>query len=461
MAFTLKPVLSLLAVATLAACSSMNTPYQTPAVKLPTQWQAPATQSVEAVDHWWQAFHDPALDALVQQTLARNNDLAAATLKLRRAQLQAGLAADALNPQLSGSVGYSVESSLRRDGSTTRGANATLGASWELDLWNKLGNQRNAAEWEAQASAQDKESTALSLTGSTARLYWQLGYLAQRIRQSEESVAYAQRTLDLVRAQRAAGAATGVDVLQAEQSLASQQASHTQLLQQRREAQTALGLLFDGDAPAAGAPQALPAQALPTVDADLPASLLGRRPDLRAAELRLRSTLATADATRAALYPSLSLTGSLGSSSDSLRHIILNPAASLAATLSLPFLQWNERQLNIRVAQTDYELAVTQFRQTLYTALGDVDNALSARSQYAEQAEALTRSLAAAREVERLTELRYRAGAVTLQTWLDAQEKRRTAENALAENRYSRLSNHVSLVLALGGEPRQPQGIQR
>lgn len=454
MSFTLRPVLSLLAMATLTACSSMNTPYQTPAVTLPTQWQdssSPGTQAAQPLDLWWHAFDDPALNTLIEQALARNNDLAAATLKLRRAQLQAGLAADQLNPTLGGSVGYSVESGLRRDAGTTRGANARLEASWELDLWNKLGNQRNAADWEARASAQDKESTALSLTGSTARLYWQLGYLAQRIRQSDASLAYAQRTLDLVRAQRAAGAATGVDVLQAEQSLASQQASHTQLLQQRREAQTALALLFDGDAPAAAAPLALPAQSLPPVDAGLPASLLGRRPDLRAAELRLRSTLATADATRAALYPSLSLTGSLGSSSDSLRHVLLNPATSLAATLSLPFLQWNERQLNIRVAQTDYALAVTQFRQTLYTALGDVDNALAARSHYTEQAEALTRSLAAAREVERLDEVRYRAGAITLQTWLDAQEKRRTAENALAENQYNRLSNHVTLVLALGG----------
>ena len=106
---------------------------------------------------------------------------------------------------------------------------------------------------------------------------------------------------------------------------------------------------------------------------------------------------------------------------------------------------------NAAIAQTDYERAVVQFRQTLYQALADVDNALSARRQYAEQAVQLEQSLADARRAERLYEVRYRAGAVALKPWLDAQEKRRNAEIALAENRLNRLVNHATLYQALGG----------
>ncbi|GAB4061788.1 efflux transporter outer membrane subunit [Uliginosibacterium sediminicola] len=455
---TLRPLpLALLLALSLSACTTLgiHSSYTTPAAQIAPQWQyakdAPSGNAVAVTQAWWQAFGDPALNALIQQSLARNNDLAAATLKLQRARLQAGLSAEALTPTLSGSLGTSTQSSLREQGSTSRSASAQLQAAWEIDLWNKLGSQRDASNWEAQASAQDRESTALSLSGSMARLYWQQAYLAERIRHSEDSVAYAQRTLDLVRSKQTAGAASGLDTLQAEQSLASQQASHTQLIQQRNEALNSLALLLDGDAPVAPLPAQLPQSALPAVDAGLPASLLANRPDLRAAELRLRSTLATADATRASLYPALTLTGTLGSSSDTLRHVMENPLGSLASNLSLPFLQWTTTQLNIKVAQADYDIAVVNFRQTLYTALGDVNNALSARQQYAAQAQALQTSLKAAREIERLYEVRYRAGGATLQSWLDAQETRRTAENALAENHYNRLSNHVSLVLALGG----------
>jgi len=111
-------------------------------------------------------------------------------------------------------------------------------------------------------------------------------------------------------------------------------------------------------------------------------------------------------------------------------------------------------QLSIKVSQADYELAVVTFRSTLYTALSDVENALSARRQYAAQTLLLERNLQAAQAAERLYELRYRSGYVALKSWLDAQEKRRTAEITLAQNRLDALKNQVTLYQALGGDMR-------
>ncbi|SDO77913.1 efflux transporter, outer membrane factor (OMF) lipoprotein, NodT family [Rhodoferax sp. OV413] len=457
-----KPLLpcTLLAALLLAGCATPQAPYSAPAATLPAQWQYANADSGASTDAWWKNFNDPVLDQLVEQALLRNNNLAAATIKVRQAQLQVGLAEN--RPNFSGSLSSGTSRTLSGNAVTSRSSGVSLGASYEIDLWNKLGSQRDVALWEARATAQDREATALALVATTAQLYWQLGYLNQRLAANLQSIATAQKTLELVQAQVNAGAAGGLELAEARQSLLSLQASQTTLQQQAVAANTALALLFDA-APSAlpNPPQTLPNSQLPEVAAGLPAELLARRPDLRAAELRLRESHANISATRASYYPALSLTGALGTSSTALLNLLQNPVASLGLGLSLPFLNQKEMDLNIRVAQAQSEEAVVNFRQTLYTALGDVENALSARQQYRAQAVLLEQVLQAAIQAERLYEVRYRAGSVALKPWLDAQESRRSAEIALAENRLNQFNNHATLVQALGGDAAALPGMVR
>jgi NodT family efflux transporter outer membrane factor (OMF) lipoprotein len=444
----------------LGGCAStFNSLFRTPALKIPAQYtqdsavSLPVTPATDGTP-WWTRLNDPVLDQLVAEVLARNNNLAAATIRVRRAQLQAGLADRALQPALAGSASTGARRSLESDATSARSSGVTLSASYEIDLWNKLGSQREVARWEALASEQDRQSTRLALIATTARLYWQLAFVNQRLAASTQSIGYAQTTYQLVQTQYRAGAASGLEVAEAQQALAGQQASQSALQQQAVEARTALALLLD-NAPgsqAASNPAALPSGDLPALQAGLPANLLARRPDLRAAELRLRQSFTRIDATRASYYPALSLTGSLGTSSTQLTNLLQNPVAALGLGVSLPFLQRANMQLNIQVSETQYEEAVLNFRQTLYTALGDVDNALSSRQQLALQAARLQESLQAARTAERLYEVRYRAGAAALKAWLDAQEKRRSADIALADNRLARLNNQLALYQALGGD---------
>ena len=456
----LRRPLALAALLMLGGCAStFNSLFRTPALKIPAQYtqdsavSMPVTPATDGTP-WWTRLNDPVLDQLVAEVLARNNNLAAATIRVRRAQLQAGLADRALQPALAGSASTGARRSLESDATSARSSGVTLSASYEIDLWNKLGSQREVARWEALASEQDRQSTRLALIATTARLYWQLAFVNQRLAASTQSIGYAQTTYQLVQTQYRAGAASGLEVAEAQQALAGQQASQSALQQQAVEARTALALLLD-NAPgsqAASNPAALPSGDLPALQAGLPASLLARRPDLRAAELRLRQSFTRIDATRASYYPALSLTGSLGTSSTQLTNLLQNPVAALGLGVSLPFLQRANMQLNIQVSETQYEEAVLNFRQTLYTALGDVDNALSARQQLAQQAARLEESLQAARNAERLYEDRYRAGGAALKAWLDAQEKRRSADIALADNRLARLNNQLALYQALGGD---------
>jgi len=426
-------------------------------LEVPQRWQQPIPPAatgamvVQSAD-WWTAFGDRQLDRLIDDALRTNNNLAAAGIRVRRAQLQAGLANTNLTPDVLGQASTSRSYDLKRGSVAGSASSSAVTLSYELDLWGRLSALRSAADWELKATESDREAAALSLVGTTAGLHWQIGYLNQRIELSEAGMEDGRRILALARVKYAAGAVSGLDVAQAGQNLATQEAAHTQLLQQRVEARNALAILFDQPPePMVPEPARLPDIALPAIDAGVLASLLGRRPDLRAAEQRLRGALANVDATRTGFYPALSLTGVLGTSSTALGELLKNPVATLGAGLTLPFLQWNTARLTVAVSQTQYEEAVAGFRQSLYTALSEVENALSSRTQLRAESESLALALQEAQRAERLSEVRYRAGATALQPVLDAKDRRRAAEVSLAQNRLNQLNATMTLYKALGG----------
>ena len=447
--------LLLLTITLTLGCSGLTrSAYQRPQVALPAQWNSAVLtgSAVAAENKWWERFNDPVLNQLIEHALRSNNDLAAATIKLQRARLQSGLTDTNLTP----AVTVGANSSLSRDlkGRVNTQSHAVSAAlSYELDLWGKLASARDSSSFEAQSTEFDRQGTALSLIGTTAVNYWQIGYLNQRIALSKASIDYAARTLALVQVKYRAGAVSSLDLLQARQTLASQRADVIQLEQSRTESRNALAILFD-QAPEVAMPEPaqLPQGALPEVAAGLPARLLGQRPDLRAAELRLRELLADLDTTRTSFYPSFTLTGSLGGSSTSLANVLQNPVAVLGAGLALPFVQWNTMTLDVDISRTHYQEAVVDFRQKLYTALGEVENALSAHDSLAAQSQHLDQALGLAKAAERILEIRYRAGSSGIQFWLDAQESRRSAEKALVENRLNQYRNIMTLYQTLGGE---------
>lgn len=439
----------------LTGCSGLlpRSQYTRPEVAVPDKWNGGnATGTAVATgEKWWQDFNDPTLNELIERALKTNNNLAAAAIKVRRAQLNAKLT----NTNITPSVSVVANSGISRDLKNhvdTKSSDVTGTVSYELDLWGRLASARDASRWEAEATEADRQSTLLALIGTVASNYWQIAYLNERISSVEASISYAEKILELVEVKYSAGAVSALDKFQAQQTLSAQRAQLTQLLQSRTESRNSLAILFD-QSPGNAVPELkkLPDGQLPAVNAGIPASLLGQRPDLQAAEQRLRKYLANVDSTRASYYPTFSLTGTLGSSSTSLLQVLQNPYAALGAGLTLPFLQWNTMKLNVEISKTDYEEAVVNFRQTLYSALSDVENALSARTNYAEEGKQLEESLTLAKKAEELAEVRYRYGSTALQSWLDAQESRRNAEGAFAVIRLSKLKNCMTLYQAMGG----------
>ena len=453
----------MMATVVLAACAHQGSMVEAlNTLKTPDQWQtmgaspangAHSTVQLEGLSPWWEQFNDSELNRLIKLALERNNSLIAAGFKLKQAQLQAGLASNNQMPSLSGSASSSASRSLGSSSVTSRSNNVGVSVSYELDLWGKLARVTDQKTWETQATEQDLRSTQYSMAASVARLYWQLGYLNERIALGEASTAYAQKTLALINVQFRAGAVSQLEVVGAEKNVSSQQSAQADLIDQREQARNALAILFDA-APTqriAPEPQHLPRTAMPELAMGLPAELLARRPDLSAAELRLRSTMASVDVARASFYPSFTLTGSVNGSNSHLSRILSDPVGALALNLALPFLNWNENQLTLNVSKAAYGQAVAEFRQTMYAALGDVENALSARALYDTKTAQLQQQQVLAKRAAHLYEVRYRAGAASLKEWLDAQEDDRQAQiNALA-NRYNAYNNQATLYLALGG----------
>ena len=429
--------------------------YRQPEVNLPADWHNSEKTQAQPVDRWWESFGDERLNGLIQEAFRRNTDLAAATLSLKKARLQLGQAESGQLPGFAAQGDASYNRTIESGGTDGRSFSAKTTVSYEVDLWGRLSSVTDSARWTAQATEEDRSATALALSGTVAQLYWKIAYLHQRLASSQASIDYGQKTLELVRQQKQAGAVGQLELLEAERSLASQQASHESLRQQLTETRNALVLLFDNPPSAltfSEAQDVLSAQ-LPVPALYLPAEILARRPDMRAAEARLRASLAAGNAVKTSFYPTISLTGAVGGSSEDLTRILSNPLASLGAGLILPFIEWRDMQRAVSISEVEYEQAILNFRNRLYTSLAEVENSLAARRHYRVQEEKLAVSLLAARQVEDLYRIRYQAGASSLKSWLDTQEQRRQAEISILENRLAQIDNQINLCKALGGGP--------
>ena len=454
---TLNTIYILMGILLLSSCSNFtHTEFEQPLIAIPTQWQSVTVDQSVKLDPWWESFKDPELNALIAQVLLTNNDLALATLTLKKARLAAGLTAAENTFQINSNNDAQRATSLNSS-STANTFNIDLSISYELDLWGRVASEVDAAKWASLASAEDRESTAQSLVSTTASLYWQIGYLKQSLTLSQENIDSAQQSLAVIQSQYRSGAVLQLDVLESQRNLAEQQVTQSELQQTLSEAENALAILYNQ--PPLKLPISivkLPDSVIPVIAAGVPSDLLIRRPDIKSALYTLKAAYSSKDATFAGYLPTLSLSGSLGASSDELKNLLTNPIGTLGANLLLPFLQWNEMKLNEEISEIELQSAVVSYRQTLYNAFSEVDNAISARLHYQYQGMRLQEQYDAAKAAELIYASQYRYGAISIQDWLDAKDTLRFIEQAILENRFNQFDVQATLYQALGGSDVAP-----
>ena len=190
---------------------------------------------------------------------------------------------------------------------------------------------------------------------------------------------------------------------------------------------------------------------MPAIDSGIPAHLLAQRPDLRAAQYRLQQNLGNIVIAERDYYPDLTLGANLGTSANRLLELLHNPIGAITANITLPFLNAHKKELARREAETSYQQNLANYRQTLYRALGETQNAILNLKQSQDEARHLQERLAQAKDIENLTRIRYQAGAASLQDVLDKENATRGVEESLLTNRYEQLTRSLTLHLALGG----------
>ncbi len=311
-----------------------------------------------------------------------------------------------------------------------------------------------AAEASLQANRYDRETVALTVTSGIVSTYLQVLSLRDRLEIAQQNVANAERVLNLVGAQSRAGAASPLDLARQRSAVAGQKAVIPDLMQQEREAQTALAILL-GRAPQTfrvnepGLAKIL----LPQVTPGLPSELLSRRPDIRHAEAQLAAANANVAVARAALFPSIRLTGSAGGQSNALLSLFNGPnmLVNLGAGLVAPIFDAGRLSSQRDLAIAQKQELVQVYRSTVINALSEVDTALGQIRSLDEQSKLKNTEMEQARFAFELSEIRYRSGAEDLMTVLDTQRSLSEVQNELGQIKLKRLKATVSLYKALGG----------
>lgn len=425
--------------------------------------QAAGQRPVVSADTAWKDFFtDPRLVRVIQTALDNNRDLRIALANVEQARAQYRVQRADLLPTAaaSGSATFQDQPFAQGVGGAASGRtdiySASVGVSaWEIDLFGRVRNLTKAAQESYFASVENRNAAQTALIAETATAWLTMAADQERLRIARELERAFGQTLQLTQARFDKGVASELEVRQAQTSYDSARsdiASASTLVAQDRNA---LELLAGAALPVEDLPTALPAGDVTLADlpADLPSTLLLRRPDIAAAEHQLKGANANIGAARAAFFPIISLTAALGTMSFGLSNLFKSGSDywSVAPSASLPIFDFGRNQGNLRYARATYDAMVATYEKSVQTGFREVADALARRSTMTAQLEAQTSLRDAARRSYQLSDARFRAGVDDFLTTLDAQRTLHGAEQALVATRLTRASNMVELYRAIGG----------
>ncbi len=418
----------------------------------------------EARSDWWRLYDDPVLDGLVAQALAENNELeaAAANLRLVRASLSEARSARLPSTTVGASGQYGRQSAYAVDPGATEALDegetydVGLDMSYEIDLFGRVGSAIRAARADADAAEAALEVVQVTVAAETARAYADACSANAQIAVAEHTIALQQDTADLTQRLLDLGRGTGLDTARADSVLQTTRATLPPLLAQRDAALFRLSTLT-GRTPAEASQAARDCARPPQLSQPIPigdgAALLARRPDVRRAERELAGAAARVNVAVASLYPTIQLGGSLGATAFDASDLGDDTAFRFSVG---PLISWsfpNIAATRARIAQAEAgtDIALANFDQTVLVALQETETALSAYANELDRRAALTTARDRAADAERLSRLRFDAGADSFLSLLDAQRTLAQADAALAASEAQVSNNQITLFKALAG----------
>ena len=453
--------------ALLGACTTLGPDFKRPEVPWLDAWTGGSLQplsstangarSSEQTLEWWRRFNDPVLDRLVAEALRVNPNVRTAGLRIMEARAQLGIAGSSLYPQVkqaTGDVLWGGEHKERGSSTTAVTFSAGLRASWELDFWGKFERSIEAADAGYWASIALYDDVQVLMASQVASLYISIRTTKVRLRIAAENAALQKRNLDISERLFKSGHDSELDVQQAKTQYLATLATIPAFEIGVRQAQNALSTLLarpPGPLPEMAEAKDMIPQAELDVIVDMPADLMRRRPDVRAAEMQLAAQSALIGVSMADLYPSISLLGSIGLSATSLS------SASRSLTWGIgPSLVWNvfdQGRLTNTVLLQDarFQQLYEQYQDTVLRAAREVDDAAVSFARTGEQIVLLAESVKAAQRSLDIATLQYREGLTDFQRVLDSQRALFLQQDSLVATQGGLMQSLVAIYKAMGG----------
>ena len=444
--------------------------YKRPQLAVPANFRAPAPlpepQAASLADlEWFEVFHDERLQDLIHEALVHNYDLRDAVTRVEQARANLGVTRSNQIPQVSASGeveitrlsrngSFPLPSSFVADQNRNWGQAGLNLLSFELDIWGRLRRATEAARANLLNAEENRKAVVSTLVSDVASDYFNLLQLDYQLEISQRTLETRRESLRLVSDRRSGGVATLLDLRQAEQLVSSAASSIPQLQQQIEETENQISLLLGRNpGSVARGRRFLEQEMPPEVPSGLPSDLLERRPDIRAAEQALVAANANIGVAKAAYFPQISLTGSIGGQSSRLSSLFSGPNGvwAFAPQITQPIFAAGRIRSGVRLAEAQRDQTEVAYEKAIQTAFREVSDSLIAHQRTRESRVEQERLVRALEDRKRLAYVRYQGGVDTQLNALDADRDLFQAELNLATARYSELVSVVQLYKALGG----------
>ena len=443
-----------------SACSNMSSDSSLNQAQETYQNYENISKQFSIDEQWWRGYNDPQLNALVDQAIKNNLDLAKSAISVNRALYNANLVGANLVPTFSGSGSSSASKGIGSSnntnsvGTSTVSNTASFKLSYTVDLWRRLADTASAAEWEHKATQEDLKAARLSLINSVVATYYQIAYYKDAIAVTNRTIKNYEQISSILNNKLKVGAIDPLAVEQAQQATLSARNSVVGLETSLKTAEQTMRNLLNLQ----------PNQPLPSrypnilnvklqgVDTNVPVSAIANRPDVVARLSRLQSAFKTLTATEKSWFPTLTLGGAISGSARSASNIGNNPIANGMFSFDLPFLDWNRVKNNVKISEADYTTARINYEQTITAALNEIDSYYYTYNQARSSLGLLEQTYEKNRKISTYYQNRYNQGVAEFRDWISAMNTELSSQISVLNQKYTILMNENLVYQAMAGK---------
>ncbi|MFR8990725.1 MAG: TolC family protein [Fusobacterium sp.] len=435
----------------LGSCSNLKKDYQNIDSEIKTYKELSKNYNIDS--RWWESYGDEQLNNLIELGLKNNSDLAKAAININKALYQAKIIGSDLVPEFSGNLSSGASKNIESGGSSNIDHSGSFNISYEVDLWQRLRDMKDAQEWEYKATIEDYEKTKLTLINSIIDSYFSIIYLENYI---EINKNMSKNYLDIekiVENKLRYGTVGILDKKQAEREVIRSNNTLISYEKDKKEQESLLRNLLNlkpDNELKIEYRDILEVKNL-RVNLDVPLNIVANRPDIKSYEYRLKNAFKDAVASEKQLYPNITISSALSSSSDKFNNTLKTPVALGSVSINLPFLNWNEIKWNIKISRAEYEEAKLNFQQGIVTALNEIDYNYFLYVKEQENYINLKNINEYDNEIAINYERKYENGKVELREWLLSLNDEASSRLNIINSKYQLIKIENTIYQSIGG----------